>query len=200
MATNINQLIAELTPVKQGTAVLDVITSKRINAIQSLILGLVRGDNLGRSPGVRITKGPNGYTIKVDSQGRSGGGSSTVAERCFLELFDASKGTSPILGISYGSIANRHPNGFAAGGVPPFTIPCSGSKYVFVYGRISLRTRLFVETGIKLSTDYLLKNTRDTVYKLLGSAKGSNEDGTPVVTVAQALCGPVVMNPCETAA
>jgi hypothetical protein len=57
--------LKEMSPVQAGQDIFEVVTAKRINAIQSAIAGLVRCDNINSGPGVRKKVGDGWVTLSA---------------------------------------------------------------------------------------------------------------------------------------
>lgn len=198
MAYNFSALLAKLTPIVKGQPLADQFTVERFNSLFEIVRGLVSGENIFKGQGILRRSGPGGVTLSAIG-GNSETSTSSTPTFCPLRLFDASNENEAMIGIEYGSIAGRHPAGFKAGGVPPYKAAISGDVFIFAYGTINLNTRLFISAGIKITSEFGLMNTTDTVYKLIGSAKAEAGNGGSVsVTVAQARCGPISMDSCET--
>lgn len=58
-----NALLKLLTPVRPGMPWDDVLTAARVNAIQTLLLHLARGDNVSRGNNILLRRFEDGYSI-----------------------------------------------------------------------------------------------------------------------------------------
>jgi hypothetical protein len=65
MAQSFTSVIRELKEVKAGQDIWDVVTAKRMNAIQSAIISLLKGDNVNSGPGIRKKTGDGWFTLSA---------------------------------------------------------------------------------------------------------------------------------------
>jgi hypothetical protein len=65
--------------VRSGADIFEIVTAKRMNAIQDSIKGLVRGDNCNTGPGIRKRIGDGWFTLSADRGSRGGAGIQNIS-------------------------------------------------------------------------------------------------------------------------
>ena len=70
---SVNALLKLLTPVKPGMPWDDVLTAARINAIQTLLLQLTRGENVGGGNNILVRRFADSFSITARVPGFAGG-------------------------------------------------------------------------------------------------------------------------------
>lgn len=147
---------------------------------------------------LNATSSPAGALVPVVSDNNviykiKTGGSGSAA--CQLGAYDATvPNGSPTLGVTWGTIQSRQPSGFSAGGVPAFTLPVSGTGFIYATCTFDLTTFQPTAAQVQTSGNGFQANTSTTLYQMIGSYSVA-VDGKSV-SVARS-CGNVSFDPCN---
>jgi hypothetical protein len=119
-----------------------------------------------------------------------------AASTCELQAFDASTTVDEVtthkVGFYWGRINGKQPVGFAAGGVPVFTITITVSCYLYAAATFDPTNLLTTSVEIISDTDEDKPSTSTVAYQMIGSVSLVGD----VLTIA-ASCGPFIISPCE---
>lgn len=104
--------LSTLSEVRSGQSFESVVTAARINAIQSLLRALVRGDNITSGMSIRKTDMGNGGVILSSTATGSGGGGDTTITHPF-QIADVSDPAAdplvPTIHVRYGTVMDIVP-------------------------------------------------------------------------------------------
>jgi hypothetical protein len=161
------------------------VSDQLFNFLNAIANGTVSPPGAGK-----ILANENSFVIQINAG--TGAGDTT----CNLGAFDATAGGVWMVGFSFGTINNIAPAGMPGGNDPPFSIPVSGSGFLFAKAEFDLSTSQTTAASIITNPIALLKNTATVGYQCIGSyACKTDESGNKSVTVTP-ICGNVSIDVC----
>lgn len=174
--TSLATALKALTFVKKGQRLLDVATADRFNAITGALLALARGENIQRCLNIFVRRFPNGYSLTAGEGGAGG-----VAEERQLQIFDASEGATPKIGVTVGQFGGVVPKigaTFIDDATPPKLTVGAADTQVYIKGTAGSTGS--VTLAEVLAGDVVPDNDEDFVYELIGTIVVTEDDPASV--------------------
>lgn len=127
--------------VRKGEPAESAARSDRMNAIIDAILGLARGDNIGRGVGIRKRVGENTFILSVDARSSRSGGANDPDIAFFLSNATTSEGDPPEesnkVEVADGKINGQFPSGMGGPGSDPFILDITDPADCIIYAEIT---------------------------------------------------------------
>lgn len=129
MATDLPSLLSELTEIKAGTSLDDVLTVKRLTAIQDAIRAIAAGDNIytGQGSGLMKRNGSSWVMLRTIQ-----GAESRLSNIHPFQLLNASEGATKKIRVVFGMVNNSVPTNMKLGDKPPLLLSVSGTGIIYV--------------------------------------------------------------------
>lgn len=163
----------ELTPVSSGMKLRDVLTSKRITAIQNLIIRMLRGEHVSSGNNIRLKKHPNGYIIASDARAGEEGGDPVA-----FEVLNASTASQHKIRVRFGTVTTSTgpwmPTGMSPGDSPEFIFNVGNNGYVALIVTVNsddseVNSVTIGELPIDEGGEGIVENTETKGHLILGS-------------------------------